>query len=122
VLSFLAGGSQPVAAVRGGVAEGRAVLYGDDSHHLDLRIETSRHGTASLHGQVVPLTESEVAEFRVCAVTVEGGVHVTRTDERGEFWLHGLQSWRFMSVVVESDEERLVVARVGGENGGLGGE
>jgi len=116
VLSFLAGGAQPVAAVRNGGEPGRAVLYGDEAHHLDLRIDVSQRMGAHVHGQVVPIDEDTGRRWQVCAVTFDGSVHLTATDPEGEFWLDGLESWRWMTVVLEDGDERLVVPRVGGED------
>jgi hypothetical protein len=112
VLEFLAGGNHAVAAVRGQAEPARAVLYGDDAHHLDLRIEADRRGSARLHGQVVPLDSSEPERWLVSVVTPGGEVHSATTDTAGEFWIEDLSSWRNLSLVAEGEGQRLVVPRL----------
>ncbi len=118
LLPLLARGTELLATVRGDESPGAgAYLFGDDSHHLDIRIEATHTGSASLHGQLIPLTESQaepqLPQWSVTVVTVAGETKQTTTDEVGEFWLDGLSSWQGLDLVAHNDQERILVQGLG---------
>lgn len=111
-LPFLAQGATAVAAVRSGQQPGVAMLYGDEQHHLDVRMEPQRRGGHRLHGQLVPLQDASVAGWLVTAVAASGQTRQTTTNEAGEFWFDAVTSGEGLSLVAEKDNDRIVVVRV----------
>ncbi len=119
VLGFLAGGANPLAAVRGSLEHSQAILYGDERTHIDLRVEAGVDGSVRLHGQVVPVGEKEHKRWKLSVVSPDGNFHTTTTDGDGEFWIDGLSSSYGWTLMAESEDLRLLVPRFGGENGGF---
>ncbi len=113
MLPLLAQTTGAVAAVRG-TAAGTAYLYGDESHHLDLRIEPSEQGRSCLHGQLLQVGCDQITPWRVTVVKPNGEAIRTFTNETGEFWLEGVDSFKQVTVIASSETERLV-ARLGEE-------
>jgi hypothetical protein len=112
LLALLGGGAALVPAVRGGTPE-IALLYGDDTHHLDLRVDPDDADRSRLHGHLVHLAGGPAHGFGISLVTADGSTRQTRTDAAGEFWLDDVPGWEHASLVATSDEQRLVVARLG---------
>ena len=118
-LPFLSHGAPLAAAVRGGELPGVALLFGDERHHMDIRVEPRPGGEMRLHGQIVPLTEAGPSPWTVTAVAPSGEARRTVTDLGGEFWFDTVEGWQGTSLVAENEGERLVVARLGdGAQGG----
>jgi hypothetical protein len=111
LLAFLTQGAPLQAAVRGGMP-GSALLFGDDRHQLDLRVDPTPSGRVRLHGQIVPLDASEAGGWEVIALTAEGTTLRTIADEAGEFQLEAGASWPEMSLLAVRDDRRLVVPRL----------
>jgi hypothetical protein len=102
----------PAPAVRNGHAGGSAVLYGDEHHHVDLRIEpTSEHGLR-LRGQVLSLDAADDGPWHISIVTADGAVRMTDTDAAGEFHLDGVDVTAGTGLVAQRGEARLVVPRL----------
>ena len=112
VLSFLAGGTQPVPAVRGGLRSEAALLFGDERHQLDLRLEPAAEGRVRVHGQIVPLHAGRPGSWQVSLITGGGEVVMGATDGSGEFWLDEVLLGSAGSLLVHNAEERVVVPRV----------
>ena len=115
MLPLLAHSWGPVAAVRGGELTGTALLYGDEAHHLDLRIEPSEEGPACLHGQLLDIGDCTPQSWSITAVTASGETLHTTASENGEFWIDGVESWQSATVIAASDSERLVARVLEGE-------
>jgi hypothetical protein len=93
ILDFLAGGRQPVPAVRGALRSEAALLFGDERHQLDLRLEPTAEGRVRVHGQVVPLRGGDPTSWKISLVTGEGELVTGTTDRFGEF-----HDWRALRV------------------------
>jgi hypothetical protein len=111
ILAFLTQGAPLQAAVRGGIP-GSALLFGDDRHQLDLRVDPTPSGRVRLHGQIVPLDAGEAGGWEVIALTAEGMTMRTTTDQAGEFLLEAGGAWTELSLVAVRDDQRLVVPRL----------
>jgi hypothetical protein len=111
-LTFLTQGAPLAAALRGGGAVGSALLFGDQHHQLDLRVDPTTADRVRLHGQIVPLGAEPAAGWEVIALTADGRTLRTTADEAGEFWLEAGGSWPEMSLVAVRDDQRLVVPRL----------
>jgi len=116
ILELLALGAQPVAAVRGRAMT--SALFGDDRHQVDLQVESSAAGVPRLHGQVVPVDETEERTWSVSVVTPGGQVRTATTDADGEFVIDDLETWNGLSLIAECGRERLVVPRLGSVRSG----
>jgi hypothetical protein len=112
VLDFLAGGSQPVPAVRGALRSEAALLFGDERHQLDLRLEPAAEGRVRVHGQIVPLQGGESMPWQVSLVTGNGEVVTGATDGSGEFWLDEVLLGSAGSLLVSNAEDRVLVPRL----------
>jgi hypothetical protein len=112
VLDFLAGGSRPVPAVRGGLRSEAALLYGNESHQLDLRLEPAAEGRVRIHGQIVPLQGGGSSPWQVSLVTGCGELVTGTTDGMGEFWLDGVLLGPAGSLLVSNADDRVLVPRL----------
>ena len=112
VLGFLAGGSQPVAAVRGTLRSEAALLFGDERHQLDLRLEPAAAGRVRIHGQIVPLKGGATSPWQVSLVTGHGELVTGTTDGTGEFWLDEVRLGPAGSLLVSNEEDRVLVPRL----------
>lgn len=111
VLGLLSRGPGHATALRGEIPS-VALLFGDDRHQLDVRID--RDGElARLHGHIVPLAGDGPSAWRITLISGAGHTRHTSSDDRGEFWVDGLEVWQRQSLVAEAGRERLVVARLG---------
>jgi len=108
LLGLLSGGTPLVPAVRGGGLTEIALLFGDDRHHLDLRVEPGHHGGARLHGHVVPLQGDLTGRWNVTVVVPDCETFRTDTDAAGEFWLQGISDWERASLVAAGSETVIV--------------
>jgi hypothetical protein len=115
VLDILAIGAQPLAAVRDAGGHDTAMLYGDDRYQLDVRVTGRSDGTSRLHGQIVPLPASPQGRWKVTTVSSEGSVMTATSDANGEFWIEGVTRWEGLSLVADSETDRLIVPTFGGE-------
>jgi hypothetical protein len=111
ILVFLTQGAPLQAAVRGGIP-GSALLFGDDRHQLDLRVDPTASSRVRLHGQIVPLDAGEAGGWEVIALTADGGTMRATADQAGEFVLEVGGSWPEVSLVAVRDDQRLVVPRL----------
>lgn len=115
LLEVLAYGAPCLAAVRGVTTGGPAVLYGDDTFHLDVRLEPQEDGTHRIRGQVVPAAEKLETGQGPWSIRVVGpeGVNLRAlSDEDGEFRVEALHSMNGLSLVAERGSERLIVPRL----------
>jgi hypothetical protein len=111
VLGLLSRGPGPATALRGELSS-VALLFGDDRHQLDVRIDRDGEQTR-LHGHIVPLSGDGPSAWRITLISGAGRTRHIASDDRGEFWVDGLGAWQSHSLVAEAGRERLVVARLG---------
>ncbi|MEN8163482.1 MAG: hypothetical protein ABFS37_05090 [Acidobacteriota bacterium] len=115
ILGILAYGAPQLAAVRGMTLGGSAVLYGDDDHQLDIRLEPQHDGTCRVRGQVVPTAntgDSDSGPWTVRLVGFDGAVMGTRSDEIGDFRFDALPDVKSLSLIAERGSKRLIVPRL----------
>jgi hypothetical protein len=113
VLGLLSRGAPFATATRGGALHGVALLFGDERHQVDVRIQSSDGESVCVHGHIVPLQESTDDPWEITVLPGSGASLRTTTDPHGEFWLEEVQGWQSLSLVATNGRERLVVARLG---------
>jgi hypothetical protein len=111
ILSVLATNA-PAPAVRNGHAGGSAVLYGDEKHHVDLRVEPTENNGHRLRGQILGLDRQADEPWHISLVGPDGSMYMVDTDATGEFAIEGVPVTTGTSFVAQRGDERLVVARL----------
>ena len=119
LLGILAFGMPEFAEVRGVATGGPAVLYGDEHHQLDIRIEPSKEETFSIRGQVVPTGDADLCpdSWSIRLVGRDGVVHRAISDEHGVFHFSGLAEISGMALIAERGVDRLIVPRLVSKSG-----
>lgn len=115
LLEVLAYGAPCLAAVRGVTTGGPAVLYGDDTYHLDVRLEPQEDGAHRIRGQVVPIAETDEktqGPWSIRVVGPRGMILRALSDEDGDFRVNALPCVNGLSLVAERGSERLIVPRL----------
>jgi hypothetical protein len=114
LMEVLAFGVPQTAAVRGVRAGGPAVLYGSETHQLDVRIELRRDGAFRIRAQIVPTGEidDDCRPWSIRMVGTQGSVFRTLSDEDGGFRFESLPDVAGLSLVAERGTERLIVPRL----------
>jgi len=114
LMEVLAFGVPQTAAVRGVRAGGPAVLYGSETHQLDVRIEPRKDGAYRIRAQIVPTGEinDDCRPWSIRMVGAQGSVFRTLSDEDGGFRFNSLPDVAGLSLVAERGTERLIVPRL----------
>ncbi len=114
LLEILAFGMPGFAPVRGMAAGGPAVLYGDERHQLDIRMEPLRDDAFSIRGQVVPIGDGgrRLDPWSIRLVARGGEVLQAVSDEDGVFQFPGPVDVDGMALIAERGTERLIVPRL----------
>lgn len=115
LLGVLAMGATPLAEARGTAIGPQAVLFGDDTYQLDIRLEDHEDGGVEIRGQAVALEDDldDGTSWSVRVVGGEGTVYHTATDEHGLFLLRVEDEVAGASLVADRGPIRLVVPRLG---------
>lgn len=115
ILGILAYGAPQLAAVRGPAMGGPAVLYGNDDHQLDVRLEPQHDGTCRVRGQVVPIAntdDSGSGPWDIRLVKSDGNVIRTHSDDIGDFRFDALPDAKGLSLIAERGSKRLIIPRL----------
>ncbi len=115
ILGILAYGAPQLAAVRGAAMGGPAVLYGDEDHQLDVRLEPQHEGAYRVRGQVVPTAktgDSDSGPWAIRLVRFDGTVIRTHSDDIGDFRFDALREVKGLSLVAERGSKRLIIPRL----------
>ena len=115
ILDVLAFGAPQLAEVRGGRMGGPAVLYGDNNHQLDVRLEPQHDGTCRIRGQVVPTAHTDDFEsgpWAIRLVRSDGAVIRAHSDSIGDFRFDALPNVTGLSLVAERGSMRLIIPRL----------
>jgi len=114
LMEVLAFGVPQTAAVRGVRTGGPAVLYGAETHQLDVRLEPLKDGAYSVRAQIVPTgdIDDDCRPWSVRVVGSNGSVFETLSDEDGGFRFESLPDVAGLSLVAERGTERLIIPRL----------
>ncbi len=115
ILGVLSRQNLPAHALRSGLSQPAAVLYGNEDVHLDLRIEETPNGTWRVRGQVVSLDEKDDGGPWTLSLLQNNGLWESQeSDEFGEFLFEDVGAGENLSLVAEKGTLRLHIARIRG--------
>jgi len=119
VLGILSRQSMPAHALRSGVTEPAAVLYGDEDYQLDLRVEEIETESWRIRGQVVSLKAvDDHGCWKLRLLDPSGKWTEQSSDEFGEFTFAPVAAGSGLSLSAQRGKDRLHVARIEGPGTG----